>query len=355
MSSQVSRDIARLRRIEHDESERFYAELMGAPGTTSDADEAERFYAELVGRPSARRSPSRWFEDESSTTPAAGACIRPDRELRFASGVTAPAVLSFPHTAICKILVLKRAGSLAGIGIVDEYGRPVEQPPDRPSDDPSGSAVAIDPSLTGLVQGEGTGFYVDHNRIVTAAHVVLGAIDVVVIPAKNGPGIAPPGRTHHDEPFGRLRVAGSAVHVFPDLLRVAALSSTSPDVFFAEDLAVLHPVPPPHGYPMRPGILGRFFPVPPPAANECVNTSGYSAELVDLNFQHTDVGMCLRRRGKLVDYDLMSEKGASGSPIWKGPLLPSGTPACGIVLGGNTRLDTFSLVFTPAKQRFMFR
>lgn len=298
---------------------------------------------------------------DGGTALASASCIRPDREARFAAGVGHPHVDAFPHAAICKILVLQRVSALASCGIVDETGEPVDRPRGEhdPGPEPEGPWGSIRPEITALIQGEGTGFWV-RDRIVTAAHVVLGATVIMVIAAKNGPGVAAPGTAIPDEPLGRQRLSGSAVRVFPRAIRVATLPSPRPDDFFAHDLAVLRPVPPPPGHPVRPPGLGAFDPAPPPRAGECVNTSGYSAETVDRNVQHTDVGVCTRRRGNLVDYDLMSEKGASGSPIWKGPFVPPrapipGAPVCGIVLGGSTRHETTSLVFDGPRRDFVLR
>ena len=59
----------------------------------------------------------------------------------------------------------------------------------------------------------------------------------------------------------------------------------------------------------------------------------------------------------MVDYDMITEKGASGSPIWTGPFVPGtpDVPACGIVIGGITRHHTFSLEFDPRKLAFATR
>jgi len=371
---------------------RFRTSSRGAWSSSSPSEiaEADRFYADLMGWPTRARPRMRArgfgetadpstgsagpLPSPSSAPPSPGAptCIRVNREPDFAASVTAPIVLDHPHSAICKILVLKRVRPLARFGIVDAQGRPVEEPVDRDDrgEDPPGPWGSITAPVTGLLEGMGTGFFVRPDRIVTAAHVVLGATQLVVIPAKNGPGMAAPGATHSDEPFGRLALPAAAVKVFPRAMIVATRPLPSIDDFFAQDLAIVRLVPRsppgrPPAPPPFPPALGHFRPAPPPARGTCVNTSGYSAETVDPNFQHTDLGRCTgpRAGGRLIGYDLLTEKGASGSPIWAGPFMPprpspTAPPtarACGIVLGGNSRLDTFSLVFDASKIGFATR
>ncbi|HEY3058157.1 MAG TPA: N-acetylmuramoyl-L-alanine amidase, partial [Chloroflexota bacterium] len=183
-----------------------------------------------------------------------------DRKLKWSAGVLDTAF--FPHSAICQLV------------------------------------IGLDDGNTGI----GTGAYIAPNRILTCGHNVapqfalgVNATSITVIPGKNGPS-----QSSHDEPFSRFAVPKSGWHPHPRY-------DGSPDF----DLAVLEvDVPPPFGAYFD--ILEELRSSQPAPIVVC----GYAAVTVDENKQHLDGDMIRRVEDNTFEYNLQTEPGNSGSPVY---------------------------------------
>jgi V8-like Glu-specific endopeptidase/uncharacterized protein YycO len=148
--------------------------------------------------------------------------------------------------------------------------------------------------------GIGTGFYIARDRILTAAHCVIDwdngqvqAQSIKVIPGRNGAGT---------EPFGSFTVQPSdwAYHPRYDGTR-------------SFDLAVLRTsTPPPNGVVFD--ILEELNQSLPSA----IIVTGYAAVTVNQDVQHMDGDQVrsLGEGGETLQYNLQTEGGTSGSPVY---------------------------------------
>jgi N-acetyl-anhydromuramyl-L-alanine amidase AmpD len=149
-------------------------------------------------------------------------------------------------------------------------------------------------------QFSGTGFYIGDDRILTCGHNLAGASSLTIIPGKNGDA----------EPFGSFTASPSDWVIHPKFnVSVARSSPTGHDF----DLAVIKVnTPPPNGEAFR--ILEELL--------ECQDSPiivcGYAAGTVDRNKQHLDGDAIrlLNNSGEVFMYNLQTEGGTSGSPVY---------------------------------------
>lgn len=147
----------------------------------------------------------------------------------------------------------------------------------------------------------GTGFYIGRNRILTCAHNLHNMVHTVVVPGKNDT----------QEPFGRFTVTPSSWRV----------SNRYPASGHEFDLAVIDNVP-------TPAPNGRWFEFlqQTPSDQMPIVVCGYSAAsdaVPDLTAainglqQHLHGGYIRSQDNfELIDYPILTLKGASGSPVY---------------------------------------
>ena len=192
-----------------------------------------------------------------------------------------------------------------------------------------------------------TAFYIGSRLLVTAAHVLSGKSEVIIVPGKNGDGTG-----SANEPFGRFRVSSANWTLHP------SYGGGSNHDF---DLAVIC-VPSANAAP-----AGRYFDIVEELTQsrpEGVVVSGYAAwwnantpieqyvnDNIDPNKQHM-MGGCIRSlpTDDTFDYDLQTLGGTSGSPVYW--IESSAQPRAHVV---GVHVDEFSDTtnlgcrFTPAK------
>ncbi|WP_169741226.1 papain-like cysteine protease family protein [Andreprevotia chitinilytica] len=157
------------------------------------------------------------------------------------------------------------------------------------------------PTAGGGDEHVGTAFYVGRNRLLTAAHVVEGETNLIVVP----------GRNDTAEPFGRYTVAASS-------FRIPASRNTANHDF---DIAVLDNTP-------QAAPNGRWFDLmeelltsqPSP-----IIVCGYSSQsrrvpqinnLINENKQHLHSGRIQTVQDNTFSYDIQTLAGASGAPVY---------------------------------------
>lgn len=307
----------------------------GEAVSEAEAEQAERFWEDLAGERTVvgPQQTTQTRRQRMQTT-----CIRANRLPAFLANLTPTTTM--PRMEICRLFVTKRAGVIPGAPVVGPDGESKPEP-DRGEGPGAGTGNLqpdqVPPHIAPKIHSTGTGFFITPTRIVTAAHVVLDATEIIVVPGKMGPRSGT-GATSPAEPFGRFSVTGANVAVNPAIFTAPAAH------FFSEDFAVIRnftPIKLPNG-----NQLGRRHRlVQPIKPNRCVHTCGYSAVApADGNFQHCDRGFLDPvppppvPTTSVFEFNLMSTRGASGSPIWQDP--PPGSPAgtrnvIGIVVSGN--------------------
>jgi V8-like Glu-specific endopeptidase/N-acetyl-anhydromuramyl-L-alanine amidase AmpD len=137
----------------------------------------------------------------------------------------------------------------------------------------------------------GTGFYIARDYLLTAAHVADGAASLTIIPGRNG----------DQKPFGSFNAAGSDCTIHP------SYSSDSR----AFDMALIRVgTPPPNGQFFD--ILEELLQSLPSPIIVC----GYAAKTVNQDKQHLDGDMVRTVADETLQYNLQTEPGASGSPVY---------------------------------------
>lgn len=161
----------------------------------------------------------------------------------------------------------------------------------------------------------GSAFFIAPNLLLTAAHVVDGQSELIIVPGKNGSGA---GST--TEPFGRFRVAAAGMRKHPSynassaassdfdmaLIRVPATNAARADQYFdlVEELLESRP----EGVVVC-GYAARWY------ANDLIEH--FVNENIDPNLQHLHGGHIRSLpTDETFDYDLQTLGGTSGSPVY---------------------------------------
>jgi V8-like Glu-specific endopeptidase/N-acetyl-anhydromuramyl-L-alanine amidase AmpD len=146
----------------------------------------------------------------------------------------------------------------------------------------------------------GTAFYIAQDRILTCAHNLANATDVTIIPGKND----------KDEPFGAFPARPSDWVIHPKFDDATQDSSPTGHDF---DLAVIKTtIPPPNGQAFT--ILEELL----QCQESPIIVCGYAADTVNEDKQHMDGDeiRLLSDSGETVLYNLQTEPGNSGSPVY---------------------------------------
>jgi V8-like Glu-specific endopeptidase len=180
-----------------------------------------------------------------------------DRRQAWKAGV--PDTTFFPHSAICRLRIFQ----------------------------PDGEYI-------------GTGFFIGKDRILTCAHNLVQATDVTIIPGKNDSA----------EPFGAFSARPSDWAIHPKYDHATADSSPTGHDF---DLAVIKTaISPPNGLSFD--ILEELL----QCQESPIIVCGYAADTVSPDKQHLDGDeiRMLNDSGETVLYNLQTEPGNSGSPVY---------------------------------------
>ncbi len=234
--------------------------------------------AQSLGTSSAKARPAPRPPARTSTRPLAYNIIRPTytpsnpdeakrflldwqgRRQRWRAGVQDTTI--FPHSAICRFRIFKSDGEYIG-----------------------------------------TGFYIDRDLILTCAHNVDGASSLTVIPGKNDLAATP-------EPFGSFSVNSSAWTIHPQY-NANADTAADPRAARNFDLAVIRvSTAPPNGlsFPVLEELLQ--------SQSSPILVCGYAAESVSADRQHLDGDQIVNVQDERFDYDIQTEGGNSGSPVF---------------------------------------
>lgn len=157
--------------------------------------------------------------------------------------------------------------------------------------------LRIDPTDSGY--GQGTGFYIAPDRILTCAHNCHGASSITVIPGKND-------RVTPSEPYGSFTVQSRQWTIHPQYNHDAP--GQDREDF---DLAVIQvTTPPPNGaYFDFLEELNQSRPSP-------IMVCGYAASNVDRDRQHLDADMIRQVTDNRIQYNIQTTPGNSGSPVF---------------------------------------
>ncbi|KAF1722806.1 trypsin-like peptidase domain-containing protein [Pseudoxanthomonas wuyuanensis] len=208
------------------------------------------------------------------------------------------------------------------------------------------SAICQARTVDGSTEGgqHGSAFFIAPNLLLTAAHVVDGQSELIVVPGKNGAGTS-----SANEPFGRFRVSAA------DMVKHPSYVASSRDF----DMALIR-VPAAHASPNYFELVEELTQSRP----EGVVVSGYAAysdpqgiidsivnATIDADKQHMHGGYIRSLpTDETFDYDLQSLGGTSGSPVY---YIENGdaprTYMVGVHVAGHSDTTNLGCRITPAK------
>jgi V8-like Glu-specific endopeptidase len=208
------------------------------------------------------------------------------------------------------------------------------------------SAICQARRADGSDQGaqHGSAFFIAPNLLLTAAHVVDGQSELIIVPGKNGAGAAAA-----NEPFGRFRVTAA------DMVKHPSYVASSRDF----DMALIR-VPAANASPNYFDLVEELTQSRP----EGVVVSGYAAysdpqglidsvvnATIDADRQHMSGGYIRSLPSdETFDYDLQSLGGTSGSPVY---YIENGdaprTHMVGVHVAGQSDTTNLGCRITPAK------
>ncbi|MCA1714584.1 MAG: trypsin-like peptidase domain-containing protein, partial [Gammaproteobacteria bacterium] len=208
------------------------------------------------------------------------------------------------------------------------------------------SAICQARTVDGSAEGgqHGSAFFIAPNLLLTAAHVVDGQSELIIVPGKNGAGTG-----GANEPFGRFRVSASDMVKHPSyvassrdfdmaLIRVPA-ANTSPNYFeLVEELTQSRPE----------GVVVSGYAAwsdPQGLIDSVVNAT------IDADKQHMHGGYIRSLPSdETFDYDLQSLGGTSGSPVY---YIENGdaprTHMVGVHVASQSDTTNLGCRITPAK------
>lgn len=208
------------------------------------------------------------------------------------------------------------------------------------------SAICQARAVDGSAEGgqHGSAFFIAPNLLLTAAHVVDGQSELIIVPGKNGAGSG-----GANEPFGRFHVSAADMVMHPSyvassrdfdmaLIRVPAANASSNYFELVEELTQSRPE----------GVVVSGYAAysdPQGIIDSIVNAT------IDADKQHMHGGYIRSLpTDETFDYDLQSLGGTSGSPVY---YIENGdaprTHMVGVHVAGHSDTTNLGCRITPAK------
>jgi V8-like Glu-specific endopeptidase len=208
------------------------------------------------------------------------------------------------------------------------------------------SAICQARTVDGSAEGgqHGSAFFIAPNLLLTAAHVVDGQSELIIVPGKNGAGTG-----SANEPFGRFHVSAADMVKHPSyvsssrdfdiaLIRVPAANASSNYFDLVEELTQSRPE----------GVVVSGYAAysdPQGIIDSVVNAT------IDADKQHVHGGFIRSLpTDETFDYDLQSLGGTSGSPVY---YIENGdaprTHMVGVHVAGHSDTTNLGCRITPAK------